>query len=434
MGKRRRKATIGHRSGPGVIDYVSMYFLLAISGNRFFLDVGPDLVYLSALAVFAGLAYFRGWRYWDKKGLLVFGGALALILFLQLISYGFMVFRPSVGFLIRVSVAFLAVMAIRDFWKVYVDVMAWLAAIALIVYFAWEFGTKVEGWFAPLSIYYGEESTQATPIFHFMEATVRGSELARNSGMFWEPGAFAGYICLALLILVLTKDYSRYWRHLVLISGLLTTFSTTGYVAFFALLMFATWTTFSRHRSPLSIVFALMLAGVVLSGVLYVYQNTSFLQEKVESQMESAEEEEEGSEINRFGNLVYDLDFIRLSPITGWGFTALTRVEVDPEAFERSSGQGVGLTGVFLRLGLVGGLLYFYFIYKGFMKLSNAKREALFATAVVVTLLVGEQYTNYPLFWALPFFAFRRARKRKKRKRAVKPLIVVTKKLNPEPE
>ncbi|MEO8399931.1 MAG: hypothetical protein ABI550_08985, partial [Ignavibacteriaceae bacterium] len=63
-------------------------------------------------------------------------------------------------------------------------------------------------------------------------------DISRNSGPFWEPGAFAGYLMIAIL-LNFSKDQKITNKYnVVLLIALITTFSTAGLLAFSFFLSF----------------------------------------------------------------------------------------------------------------------------------------------------------------------------------------------------
>src|SRR5690606_563550 len=57
-------------------------------------------------------------------------------------------------------------------------------------------------------------------------------QIFRSSSIFWEPGAFSIYICLALYFELFVIKNKSLKRIIVLILSLITTFSTTGYIVF----------------------------------------------------------------------------------------------------------------------------------------------------------------------------------------------------------
>jgi hypothetical protein len=120
-------------------------------------------------------------------------------------------------------------------------------------------------------------------------------------------------------------------------------------------------------------------------------------------------QENQQYEITRFGNVIYDLNSIEKRPILGWSALNETRGTLDPEVSEIASRQGNGLTGMVVKYGVVGLLIYLLSTYRYFF--SRTRRGVYSASGVVVLciLLMGEQYLNFPLFFALMFAGRRNA-------------------------
>lgn len=99
--------------------------------------------------------------------------------------------------------------------------------------------------------------------------------IPRNSGFCWEAGQFASMIVLALTFhLLRTKEKfyknKSFW---ILLAGLITTFSTTGFVTFGVLLLFKT--VFGK------VSFGKRIAYIAVLGTLYMFaMDLPFMREK----------------------------------------------------------------------------------------------------------------------------------------------------------
>lgn len=108
--------------------------------------------------------------------------------------------------------------------------------------------------------------------------------IPRNSGFCWEAGQFASMIVLALTFhLLRTKEKiyknKSFW---ILLAGLITTFSTTGFVSFGVLLLFKT--VFGK------VSFGKRIAYIAVLGTLYMYaMDLPFMREKMEDQSDITE-------------------------------------------------------------------------------------------------------------------------------------------------
>lgn len=321
----------------------------------------------------------------DPLILLLFAG----ITVTHFITFGSSVIPASLGFLLKVLAALLVVRTVDDFAERYVAVMTGLAIVSFCFFFPGLVGLDVQELLAPLHIPYRDDLTHIG-IHNF------GWEhhANRNAGMFWEPGAFAGYLVLAILLVLSSGRSDKLDKKslLLLTLALLTTQSTTGYVTAFA--------CFAAYLSSRKVLMA--LAGVVVVFWMAV-QTLPFLQEKIDREWEAATERTGRHELNRFGNALYDYAFITDRPIFGWSRDPATRAIVDPDIAEITAGQGNGLTGFAVKFGLFGLACYIFMLYRAFYRRYRSALVAGTAVLVAAMLLIGEQFLDFPVFLALMF-------------------------------
>lgn len=127
----------------------------------------------------------------------------------------------------------------RDFVRAYVHIIVVIALISLI-YFFWSM-TNQRAVFNICNIYEnGRISYIALPWYTYGWQTTMDNGyiyncfFGRNAGPFWEPGAFQGFLLIAIFFLL---SYKELFRHrfmimIILLITLLTTQSTTGYIVF----------------------------------------------------------------------------------------------------------------------------------------------------------------------------------------------------------
>ncbi|MDB5957082.1 hypothetical protein [Ramlibacter sp.] len=373
--------------------------VIAGSGNLILNYFGGPIGAFIPFAGVALLALVSGMSFKRSDAWLLLGFAAVTVV--HLIAFGVQILPSTMSIGVRLATALLAVRVIPEFFSRVVKVMYWLAAISLVFHLPVLLGvdmSPVVNHFSiplslgPLDIH--KDITGHLIVHYYRQEVIEGESLDRNSGMFWEPGAFAGYLVLALLLASLS--YYRLTRKqlVVIVLALLTTRSTTGYVAL-ALLALG-YTLFSgRSKLGRSFVFK-VVAGCALPLTFYaVYSNTSFLEAKVAYQFSATEAENNTWEITRFGNAIYDWGYFLQRPLTGWSLSNTTR----PGEEEILLRQGNALTGLPVRLGLPAALLVLSLILR-FFRLSGAW-SPLWALAVICCLLVGEQFILYPLFLAM---------------------------------
>jgi len=381
------------------IGMVAILMTILASGNPIVpYLVGKEFVIigLPILLLFYGLAY--GLRIKTNDWLIIF--AFGLISFVHLLVFGLLVLPASFGFLLKVIVAMLVVRTVNNFSNLYVRVMYALAIFSLIFFIPQVvFSDLLRGFAEGVAIPYSPNT------LHIGLHNFNGKDFEyRNSGFFWEPGAFAGYLMLALIFSA-GQDIKSGKRlgfdktKLVLLFALLTTQSTTGYSA---MLIFAMAFVYFRHgiRNIMHTVFA----GVILLFVSYgAYSTLPFLSEKIEGQFEKAIYGETNSEMGRFGNAIYDVESIKQRPLFGWSPYTETRLAVDTAVSDWVAGQGNGLTALIVRFGFAGLLLYVLLAYRTFLHLYGNVGYSATSVVVVLMLLMGEQFLNFPIFMTLMF-------------------------------
>jgi hypothetical protein len=383
--------------------------VIVISGNPAVSLFGKESVYVGALLIFLALWSFKPLKL-SRQNILVmilFGSLTAIHGF----SFGSVVAMASLGFLIKVGIALMAVRLIPAFSLQYVSVMCILAGVSLIFYVPVQLGLDLPMILASISIPLENADVVHIGIHNFHTPEERG----RNCGMFWEPGAFAGYLVLALFVLVrdLRNSSVISKQSLLLVVTLLTTQSTTGYVAFSMLVALYVYSAMRSKSLIAKIVILPAISGILGFGVYAAINELPFLGEKIALQMESAKNLDDQSRINRFGNLLYDVKWIAERPVVGWSATPQTRSALSSEVTDLIAAQGNGLSGFAVKFGLVGLFLFLGFFAYAVWRVTGSLAVTGIGVVVICLLLNGEQFLNFPIFLTLmfvPYFSVRRPR------------------------
>lgn len=396
------------------VDYLIVLLLVLMSGNDVL--VGGTYADWISVAVFGMLL---GGYILSKSpplyvtDVLVFS-ILFVILAIQGISFAFLPLVTVAGFAIRLFIAFFAVRSAENFPRIYVDVLVAICLVSLLFYvpeqiFAAvgkDLGLVFESVVSYQQNVSGQCCAQHIGIYNFEDQ----SEVHANAGLFWESGAFAGYILLAMCFLGLTREnyHGRAYkiRLAVLVVTLLTCASTTGYLT----APVALATHYRRNRQPIArqlgaIALGIGMLPVFLFGVYKMWEQ-EVIGGKIAMQYEKAVSESGRWQINRFGTLLYDWQYIRERPLLGWGIHEKTVWAKTPQDAYLASGMGNGLTWFIRRFGFIGLAIFLFFTWRGFYQLSNGRLfGAGAALATVLLALFGQNYLRYPLFLGL-FFLF----------------------------
>lgn len=397
------------------LEYFLVTLLVCISGNQAF-DVGirRDLL-LTASAIFLlGIFLLQNKNLLSGKFLLIFY-IYSAILLIQCVSFYFFPLKTIAGFLIRLFIGYAVVRLVEDFPRAFVNVLFYTALVSFCFYIPEQLfhavGLSFQSYFEPIRQLVGVPVDFNVLIYNFDIP----SEIHRNSAFFWEPGAFAGYLLLALLFLGLRKDSypakSYRSRLLVLSLALVSTFSTTGYVVFPIVLLphlrLAGRTRAEALRMMLLTFFLLLpLLGFATYGVWQL----DFVEKKINYQQEKVLTHGTGWQMTRFGTLLFDWEYIKRRPLFGWGLHEKTRYQLNHGI--PLPGLGNGLSGTAHKLGVFGLAVWLVYVGGGMFRLAKgAPWRGALALLAILLVLNGEDFLNFPLFWGLMFLGYPETRK-----------------------
>jgi hypothetical protein len=405
--------------------------LLVLFGNEVLLGDRAEALLIVYFIFLVSLYFLHRNSELALSDLLVFFSFL-MILAVQSISFNFFPLKTTAGFIIRLFVAFAAVRLVKDFPRIYINVMYGICIISLCFYIPeqlfYAIGRDFASLFTPLvnlvrdffllDTYGGRDATGSATIFIYnFENPYNPHNIYRNAGPFWEPGAFAGYISLALIFLGLEREkYDRrfYISHfLVLTITLLTTVSTMGYLIMpIVLSIHYRRVTKSVVENLGRIAVGILMLPLFMALLINVW-NLEFIGRKVIHQYEGAIAQRDYLwEYTRFGSMMVDWKYIKLRPIFGWGIHPKTKFALDPKDEHRIKGAGNGFSGFIHRFGILGMITFALFAWRGFYKLS---RESLLRSvmAILATLmsLIGEEFLIFPPYLGLMFVTVSRETK-----------------------
>jgi hypothetical protein len=332
------------------------------------------------------------------------------ILLTQCIDYSFYPVITIAGFFTRMFIGYALIRLVPEFLQKYLKVMVALALLSFIIYIPYILlstaGYNIEGLITRVSEQLGIAGGGRRPVILY---TFSSAFSPRNSGMFGEPGMFAGYLIMGLIALAVVKKIisrKQYLNSLIILTiALLTTMSTTGYIAFTLVpLLHYEWKMAGRSRVLFRIFVAVyVLLPLLIGGALYAYIYLPFMKDKIETQMDIVEMQEGKWHKTRVGSLLFDWEYIRSRPLTGWGLHPFTRHALHPWMNE-DEGMGNGFSDFTAKFGVTGFLTWFSMVFIGFWRLTRRDRWAtLLILALIMIVLQGEPFLNYPFFMGLAF-------------------------------
>lgn len=338
-----------------------------------------------------------------SKGRFVVNGQFTLCSALVLImTVSGIVNQAEIGTLLSRIIAVLAAYSIAKYCTLeefaavfckFVYIVSWVAIVIEIL--AYVLPSVV---YAMPSIVNTAGYSHATCFFGSLATSNISKLLIRANGVFWEPGAFAVYLNLALFFRLFVLKAQRTSQLLVYLAALIITFSTAGYICFaFLMIVYILFFNPGRVNSkPKRVMALLSLAAVIV--VFVSTEITTLLFGKILNQ--------ENTTMVRWYSFVGGFQVAAAAPFVGI-FSNNIRDALREYAAESGGMLTNTWTYQFAAYGFPFGILFTWFSYKFFAKFGFKKIVAIFLFVFLLLSYVGEMFYSY-----LPFvFVFYGLRK-----------------------
>ncbi|GAA4457299.1 hypothetical protein GCM10023189_27780 [Nibrella saemangeumensis] len=339
--------------------YVLAYGLVAITGIEYFYRSQEFSILLFLIAGFIVLTRNVTTTVRPLRIIVAF----FLLELVQALYFNNFVFTSLLSLLVKLFLIYFVVQicGIRLI-KYYTDIMYVSALLALPIYFL-TFIPAVEGFlienvaevfFKPFfalgkSLY----ETSSNIIIYTFNPYAK-EVIIRNSGPFWEPGAFAVFLNLALIFnLAYRKTLLNRQNNLFIIS-IITTFSTAGYVTLFIILIGYVLTSQSIGRGVKAFYVTLLLFGAISA-----YDEFAFLGSKIQENISLAKEDN----TSRFGSAYLDIIDIIKNPLIGYGRRSENRFGQLAKSLDASIHRNNGVTFLMATYGVPAAILYFITLF-----------------------------------------------------------------------
>lgn len=396
-----------------------VYFLLCVSGNPAVNNIVNMEIVLVVFAIALTVLLVLNKENLFNRRFFNITGIFSVIFLFQIIIFSFLPYFTIAGFYVRLFIGFAVIRLVKNFPLVYIQVMFYLAIVSLCFHIPDRLGQYVgfdfRGVFAFLGKIIGDPFQYREVIcFHtFMNILPE-----RNAGMFWEPGAFAGYLIIAVGFLGLNKNNipkKNYMRILIVLTlTLLSTQSTTGYLVYpLALLTHLNLQKAKNvKKGIIRFFFITIIIPIIFIFIGYTYKGIHFVNEKIEDRFYAVITESSNWHRSRFGSLLFDMKYIKERPLTGWGLHPKTRYALDPWITE-GEGMGNGMSDFTAKFGITGMSVFLVTVFLGIYSITNRDaRKSVVMLLVLIFLLQGEAFLGHPLFLGLMFLSCTQKEKR----------------------
>lgn len=387
----KKSQTRSGRRG-GFIDYFFVISIMALTGFEYFYRSEILIAPLFLISVL----YFLNKRLKLKSRVFVAFIPFVLLSMLHTILGYDRNVLSSIFLLLSFLVYFFIASILKDkFFEVFVNSVFVICLISLCCFLLTYSSSfmdsvdKIAPYFKPLGSNNAIETgktlkvTRNIVIYNFREYTLFFN---RDSGPFWEPGMFTIFINVALFFNLMMRRKFATFKNIIFVITNITTFSTTGYIAFiFILFVYALFIS----KSKLNLLYVVALAAISL-----VVSNLDFMESKI------MKEYADTKGTSRFQAAVIHYQIISEHPFTGVGDGTSEFVAKLTDADSTAN----GLTLVFAKFGLFVGLLYYLLLFKacsnimGYFTMNKIASYSLFILLVILAFSQDITIRHFYLF------------------------------------
>ena len=310
--------------------------------------------------------------------------------------YNHMDFATIASRMISIIVAFFIVnfYSKKQYISIFNKVVYFIAVIAII--------TEVVAYTIPslFNLFPTVTNTANYSFSYFFIGSMRHSFLGeifiRAGGIFWEPGAFAIYIVIALMFEIFYVEKAETKKIVVYSIALVLTFSTTGYIAFtFLMLVFIFLKRFKNTNSK-------TFLGALFIGLLFtlLFENNP-IYEMVFAKIKN----NNNTSVVRYSSLINGMEIAFDHPLLGIGSNNIREYMIEystKSIFNFGSNPMLTNTLVmqFATFGLIFGALFLFGTLKFFLNEKSKFRLPVRLGLFIALMLL---YTGEVFYSFLPF-------------------------------
>ena len=373
---------------------VILAFLLD-SGS--WIGIQNALIYDSVLLVCAGITMLLDRQSRIKKDNFITYAVVVVTFFVNALFYNNdgLVINGYISYTIRITSALLLASSLAEdsFADDLLDWIVTITALSLII-FAFSFLSK-GAYYSNKDGYY----LMYFRIFRVYESFLK--RLYRNAAIFWEPGAFQMFANLALCILFRNRHFKidrnttkKEWVSLIILSlGIVTTFSTTGYIIYGLIISVVVWNSIKNLPARKIIVVFIPALLAFSYAVVKVFQ-TETIYGKIFGDNTT-------SFSIRNGDVALSLKILSDRPLIGYGFGTETMWNAMREIGRTSYVNSSGFLMAAATFGIAI-LLVYLFRLPQYSKRYYGRMWFLFFLVIFLSGMT-EGFSLYPVFFIMLF-------------------------------
>lgn len=377
--------------GRSLLDFVSICWLVLYSGSVFFHLIYTEQSLLVSVILSILLLLTGEKKRFPSKAVVFVLFTSTVLVFTPFIHREILV-NSYLGAIVRIWLALVVTSTIgfSRFVEDFLKLMYCLSLMSIVFFFVALF---VPSYVInlPVIVTSGGERF-ANAIFHVYKTPSWG--LLRNSSIFWEPGAYQAFLNIALLFSIFQRKPSgRFIGTGLIITALITTFSTTGYLLFMINIGIISVRLLSRRRVLLVVVLLLLLMMITFIPVVSRTVIDKF-------------DRENASFSRRLLDAAVDLELFFQHPFFGIGFQQYYEefpylLSVHGKVGTDSSNS---LTRIFAVFGLPFGIFLVMVYLKFFMIFSEKLAQRILLLGYFFILFSSQGLLFLPFFFSLALY------------------------------
>lgn len=369
------------------LEYLLTYLMIAFSGIPFF--TGDNFIWAITYLILVFVYVVISNQKFDSI-VFILTGSIVIVYIFQAYFYGYFSLITILTLVLKFSYPYFSMRLVgKDFARYYINVMYVIGITSFIFYAVFFISPDMEAFFRDVisPIFYQKnrnEWYEFKPSFILYTMNMRDGDLFRNSGPFWEPGGFAVFLFIALILNYSYDKNLNSKKNILFIISIISTLSTAGFVTLLAFFILKG----VDHFRPAYIAILIILI-IPISAISY--QSLPFLKDKVDRDLEIATTVGyEDRARNRFTSALIDLQIVKERPFLGDGKNNEMR-SIKSSYFTYLDHRNNGVTALASNYGLPFTILFFVLMYRSLRKYykHNSNESKLAIMAMVVVLLQG---------------------------------------------
>lgn len=334
--------------------------------------------------------------------------ATFFILFLYLLIQLLYTHVTFVGFidaiLFYVTVLFEAAYIGKKYRYIYCRLMLFFSVISLVFFVPIFVSPSIHSTLLSLSGFVpqlGDEFNEISSnpgtnlyIVFIAEAVSNVNGLYRNCGPFYEPGLFASFVSIALILNLAQGKKILESANIIYLLTILSTISTAGYLEVMLIIGYYVLSQNSK-------VYKIILLSLIPILLPYIY-NLDFVGSKMEDNFASGSY----NAYSRFGAIIYHWEKIKEAPLLGYHGGAMPNTALDSimSDFNGKMISPNGITWVIVYFGIPLAIIFYSYLYKSIDYLlpnSRRKWEIFFVFLVFLSCAFSQTITTMPIFFLI---------------------------------